>query len=100
MHALYAAAFNHSSRRDFAAAISRSDELIALADEKGTLYWKALGIALRGWLFAATGNASDAVRTVTTGITSLRAIGATLNEPWYLCALAIAYAELGEIDDA
>jgi predicted ATPase len=100
MFALYAAAFNHSCRRDFAAAISRTDELIALADEKGALYWKTLGTALRGWLFAATGNASDAVRMVTSGITSLRATGATLNEPWYLSSLAIAYAELCQVDDA
>ena len=100
MFALYAATFNHSCRRDFAAAISRSDALIASADEKGAQSWKAVGTALRGWLFAATGNASDAVRTVTTGITSLRAIGATLNEPWYLCALAIGYAELGQVADA
>ena len=76
------------------------DELIALADEKGALYWKALGTAERGWLFALTGKASDAVRAITSGITSLRSTGATLYEPRHLWYLAMAYAELGQPDDA
>ena len=62
MFALYAAGFNHICCRDYAAANAQVDELIALADERGAPYWKALGIAVRGWLFALTGKASDAVR--------------------------------------
>jgi predicted ATPase len=42
----------------------------------------------------------DAVRAITSGITSLRSIGATLYEPWHLSHLAMAYAELGQLDDA
>ena len=53
-----------------------------------------------GWLFAVTGNALGAVRAITSGITSLRSTGATLYEPWHLWHLAIAYAELGQPDDA
>ena len=100
MYALYAAGFNHILCRDYAAANAQLDELIALADEKGAPYWKATGTALRGWLFALTGNASDAVRAITSGITSLRSTGATLYEPWHLSHLAMAYAELGQLDDA
>ena len=29
-----------------------SDELVALADEKGASFWKALGMLMQGWLFA------------------------------------------------
>ena len=58
------------------------------------------GIAFRGELFALTGNASDAVRAITSGLTSLRSTGATLYEPWHLWHLAMAYAELGQLDDA
>jgi predicted ATPase len=47
-----------------------------------------------------TGKASDAVRTITPGITSLRSTGTTLYEPLYLSYLATAYAELGQLDDA
>jgi predicted ATPase len=55
---------------------------------------------MRGQIFALTGNASDAVRAITTGIASLRSIGASLYEPRLLWLLAIAYAELGQLDDA
>ena len=77
------------------------DELIALADEKdAALFWKATAIAYRGALFAETGNASDAVRAITSGMTSLRSTGAALYEPLHLWHLAMAYAELGQPDDA
>ena len=55
---------------------------------------------MRGRLFALTGKASDAVRAITTGITSLRSTGASLYEPMHLWYLAMAYAELGQLDDA
>jgi predicted ATPase len=100
MFALSAAGFNHTCRRDFAAAISRNDELLVLAEERGAPYWKALGTAGRGTVLALTGKAPDAVRAITAGMTSLRSTGATLTEPWLLGHLAIAYTELGQPDDA
>jgi len=84
----------------YSAATPLLDELIALADERGAQYWKELGTAVRGWLFATTGKASDAVRAITSGITSLRSAGATLYEPMHLQYLAMAYADLGQLDDA
>jgi class 3 adenylate cyclase/predicted ATPase len=96
MYALGRAASSYIFCRNYAAAHAQLDEFIALADERG----KALGTAMRGWLFALTGNASDAVRAITSGITSLRSTGATLYEPWHLWHLAMAYAELGQLDDA
>jgi class 3 adenylate cyclase/predicted ATPase len=96
MYALSRACHSYIWCGNYAAAHAQLDELIALADEKG----KALGTALRGWLFALTGKASDAVRVITSGITSLRSTGATLYEPWHLWHLAMAYAELGQVDDA
>ena len=55
---------------------------------------------MQGYLFALTGKASDAVRAITAGITSLRSTGATLHERRHLWHLAMAYAELGQLDDA
>jgi tetratricopeptide (TPR) repeat protein len=46
---------------NYAAANAQSDELISLADEKGALAWKALGMMNQGWLLALTGKASNAV---------------------------------------
>jgi predicted ATPase len=48
----------------------------------------------------ADSQASDAVRAITSGITSLRSTRAALYEPWHLWYLATAYAELGQPDDA
>jgi predicted ATPase len=100
MYALFSAVVNHIRCGNYAAANAQVDELIALANERGVPYWKALGTAVRGWLFALTGKASDAVPAITSGITSLRSTGATLYEPQHLQFLAMAYAELGQLDDA
>jgi predicted ATPase len=100
MYALLQAVVSDIRRGNYGAAQTQVDELVALADERGTPFWKGLGTAVQGWLFAETGKASDAVRAITSGITSLRSTGAALYEPWHLWYLAMAYAELGQHDDA
>ena len=101
MYALWWASWFHMFYGHYAEAQSLLDELAALADEKdASLFWKATEIAHRGALFALTGKASDAVRAITSGMTSLRSTGAALYEPWHLWHLAMAYAELGQPDDA
>jgi predicted ATPase len=100
MVALFRASYSHILCGNYAAANAQIDELIALADERGAPYWKAIGTEVRGSLFAMTGKASDAVRAITSGITSLRSTEATLYEPYNLSYLAMAYAELGQLDDA
>ena len=76
------------------------DEVVALADEKGAAYWKATGKLEQGELFALTGQASVAVRTITAGLTALRSTGATVFIPSFLSSLARAYADLGRFDEA
>ena len=103
LEALWGAGYRHILCGDYAAANAALDELIGLADERRAPYWKALGTAVRGWRFALTGKASDAVRAITSGmsgIASLRSTGATFYEPQHLQYLAMAYAELGQLDDA
>jgi len=96
VYALSRAAHSYIFCRNYAAAHEQVDELIALPDEKG----KALGALERGMLFALTGKASEAVRAITSGITSLRSTGVNLLEAWHLWHLAVAYGELGQPDDA
>jgi predicted ATPase len=101
MYALWFASWLHMYDRAYAEAQLFIDELAALADEKdATLFWKATEIAYRGVLFALTGKASDAVRAITSGMTSFRSTGAALYEPWHLSHLAMAYTELGQPEDA
>src|ERR1700722_18831845 len=101
MYALWFTSWLDMYHRAYAEAQLLLDELSALADEKdATLFWKATEIAFRGALLALTGKASDAVWAVTSGMTSFRSTGAALYEPWHLWHLAMAYAELGQPDDA
>jgi predicted ATPase len=98
--ALHAAGYNHFLCGNYTAAKAQLDELIALADERAAPYWKATGTGLRGSVFGLTGKASEAVRAITSTITSLRSSETTIDVPFYLSQLAMAYAELGQPDDA
>lgn len=101
MYALWYTSWLNIYYGTYAEAQRLFDELAALADEKdANLFWKATEIAFRGGLFAETGNASDAVRAITSGLTSLRSTGAALYEPLHLWHLAMAHADLGQPDDA
>jgi class 3 adenylate cyclase/predicted ATPase len=94
------ATWTHIQCGDYAIAVAQSQELLALADEKGAPLWKALGMMAQGAVLAPTGNASDASKMLTSGITAYRSTGSTLYLPFYLSYLAHARAELGQFDDA
>jgi class 3 adenylate cyclase/predicted ATPase len=85
---------------DYAVATALIDELVALADEKSALFWRAHGMLIRGCLLASTGQAADAVQSITSGFSAYRSTGSTLWEPYYLSYLARAHAELGSFEDA
>jgi class 3 adenylate cyclase/predicted ATPase len=84
----------------YAEATSIAEELVTLANEKGAVLWKALGMADKGCIMALTGKALDGVQTMTPGIATFRSTGATFSLPLYLSYLARAHAELGQFDDA
>jgi hypothetical protein len=60
----------------------------------------AWGIMQQGCLSALAGKASDAVQTITSGVTALRATRTTMWMPLWLSYLARANAELGQFDNA
>jgi predicted ATPase len=97
--ALSCTAFTHICCRDAAAAAIHLDECIALAPEK-VPYYKMLGGAQRGCVFAQTGKAADAVQAISAEIAGLRAIGAPTWGTAWLSHLALAYSALGKFDDA
>jgi predicted ATPase len=84
----------------YEAASELLNELGLLANEKGASLWKATAATLRGRILALTGEASDAVHMLTSGLTAVRATGATLWEPENLSYLAGAYAKCGRYDEA
>jgi class 3 adenylate cyclase/tetratricopeptide (TPR) repeat protein len=61
MFGLLNGSFTHMLCGDHAAANAEADELVALADEKAALLWKAFGMSMQGCLRALTVKASDAV---------------------------------------
>ena len=95
MFGLLNGSFTHMLCGDHAAANAEADELVALADEKAALLWKAFGMSMQGCLRALTVKASDAVHMITSGITALRSTGGTLWMPLWLSHLTRAYADLG-----
>jgi predicted ATPase len=100
MYTLANAAGTHFVRRNNEIAKTLTDELIALSDEKGSPYWRSIGMMLRGLLFAVTGNASNAVQMITSSLAAFRLTGSTWSVPTFLTYLASVYAELGQFDDA
>ena len=101
MYALSHAALTHIHCGDYVGASAVVDELVGLANEKGSLFWMASGMMYQGFIFALTGKAADAVHMLSSGITAYRSTGSTallmqLSVPY----LAEANAELGQFDDA
>ena len=100
MFMLLHASFTHTQCGHYAAANAEAAEAVALADEKGALFWKPAGIVQQGCVLVLTGQASNAVHMITSGITAWRSTGTTLWMPLHMSYLASAYAELGKFDDA
>jgi class 3 adenylate cyclase/predicted ATPase len=100
MFALFVTWGTHSLLGNYAAADAQADELVAVAEEKSSLYWNAFGRMEQGGVLALTGKASDAVHRITSGITALRSTGATTSLPIWLSYLAKAHADLGQFDHA
>jgi predicted ATPase len=99
MLALYQASFAVGFCGNYAAATALSDELVALADQNSSPYWKSVGMLRQGWLLALDGKAADAVQVITSSLRANRAMG-TLGNPFFLSSLALAHAEVGQFDDA
>jgi DNA-binding winged helix-turn-helix (wHTH) protein/predicted ATPase len=100
MYGLFHASFPHILCGNYAVANVLLDELLALADDKGSLFWKAFGMLARGYILALTGKASDTVHVATAGLSAFRSTSSTLLAPLHLSYLARAYADLGQFDNA
>jgi predicted ATPase len=85
---------------EYATANMNLDELVGLANEKDTLYWKAEGLLDKGCLLTLTGKHSEAIETITSWIAPFRSTGATWFIPTYLLFLASAHAELANFSIA
>ena len=72
-----------------------------MAEEKSAPLWKACGTTLQGCVLALTGNPSDAIHQIGSGITAYRSTGSTLSLlPTWLSYRAKTYADLHQFEDA
>jgi predicted ATPase/class 3 adenylate cyclase len=85
---------------DLPTAKALLDEVLPLAEEKGTPWWKAFAMMELGWLLTLAGKASDAALLTVSGISLFRSIGSTYWLPTFLSSLARAHADLSKFDDA
>ena len=99
LYALFHASWPNVHCGNFTAANELLDQLIALADEKGSLFWRAFGTMVRGCILART-KASDAVQVITSGLNAFHSTGSTLLAPLHLSYLGAAYSDLGQFDEA
>ncbi len=100
MYALSITSLPHIFCGNYAAANAQLNEFVALADEKGSLFWRAFGMMVQGSVLALTSKAAEAVHMITSGITAYRSTGSTVLTPIYFSYLTRANVELGHFDDA
>jgi class 3 adenylate cyclase/predicted ATPase len=100
MYVLNFSAWTHIHCGNYATTNALVDEFSALKDQTGSVFWGAWGMMQRGCLLALTGKASDAVQTITCGVTAMQSTGTTMWIPFWLSYLARANAEIGQPDDA
>jgi hypothetical protein len=100
MYALIVTSLILILRGNYATAKTQCEEVVALADEKESPFWKALGMLLQGCLFALTGKVADGVQIINSGVAAMQSTGMTLWLPLGLSYLAKARAGLGQFDAA
>jgi predicted ATPase len=81
-------------------AAELADELMQLANGKGSSFWNAYGKLLRGRVLALEGQDRAAADMIEAGISAMQSTGATAYAPWYLSILGAAYARIGRLGDA
>jgi predicted ATPase len=89
-----------AARSEPADLLQLADEIVALANQGGFAYWRALALAARGWCLSALGRTEEGVSLITIGLTDVRATGATMNTLDVLIRLADAYRMAGQPEPA
>jgi predicted ATPase len=67
---------------------ARADALIAVSDEHGFPFHRAVGTVFRGWTLAGSGQTAEGIALLRAGIAAFRASGAVTEAPFFLTLLA------------
>ena len=77
---------------------SSVNELVALVEEKGAMFWKIVGALLRAYLLALTGNTADAIPIISANIAAWQSNGTKMFMPLWLAYLSRAYVDSGQVE--
>jgi class 3 adenylate cyclase/predicted ATPase len=99
MYVLNFSAWTQIHCGNYAAASALIDEFVVLKDQTASPFWGAWGMMQRGCVLALTGKTSDAVQTITSGVSAMRSTGTSMWMPVWLSFLAGANAEIGKFDE-
>jgi predicted ATPase len=100
MNALCYSSFTYNFCGDYVAATSGIERLTALAEEKGAIYWKTVGLMGQGHILALTGRPWEAVTMIAAGMSASRSTGSKLFVPTFLSQLAMAHLKLRQFAEA
>jgi predicted ATPase len=100
MIALSIADLTHILCGNYAAGSECVGELVALADEIGSGFWKLTGAAIQGRHLALTGSAANSIPLMISTRNAHEATGANFLAPLDLAILGSTHAALGKFDDA
>ncbi len=100
MYALALADLTHMLCGNCVASSEDRRELFALADEKGSVFWKAVAQAIEGRHLALTGDPTNSLPMITSARNAFLSTGSNFLAPLDLSLLAGTYAALGKFDDA
>ena len=78
--------------------LARADALIAVSDEHGFPFHRAVGTIYRGWALAGGGQTGQGIALLEAGLAAYRATGAVGEVPFFLILLADAEGMAKELD--
>jgi predicted ATPase len=87
-------------RREYGAALERTEEAIAVATEQGLPQWRAVGLIGRGFARAGLGQSAEGIADLRAGVAAFNDIGAHLGSSEWLGFLAAAHAGAGQAEEA
>jgi predicted ATPase len=91
------AAMLHQLRREAGVVQELAEQTIAVAAQRGFLYWNGTGDIMRGWALAVQGQFDQGITQIRQGLETCQTTGATIEQPYFLALLADAYGHAGQI---
>jgi class 3 adenylate cyclase/predicted ATPase len=85
--------------RSRAELLARADTIIAVSDEHGFPFHRAMGTVYRGWALAGSGQTEQGIALLEAGVAAYRATGAVNEVPFFLILLADAKGVAKEPDE-